>query len=418
MKDLLLFVPVDYFALAQFEYIPTGPLYLASFISEAGYDVDVLHGTVDEIKAGYKFYGISVTTATYSVGVAALKRIREIQPEAIVITGGPHYNAQLCIDLSLKDDWNFIVVGDGENGLLDIMNGKASASSRVVNGVEIEDLDSLPMPAFDKIDIMKYNYPLRDGIRCINMLTSRGCPFRCQFCSTSKRKLRQRSPENVIKEVDILTKKYGFNGIMFADETMSLNLGRYHGIMKELESYNIKWRSLVRTNAIPHTSLENMRRSGCIEAGPGIESGNQSILNMMRKGTKVKDNIAWVRACEEAGIRCTPSVIIGLPGETPDTIKDTYEFFKLSKPTAFAYNIFMPFPDSPIYQNYESFYKKYITIYPYEWDDCICKAKKITKCFVSTPELSREKILEEYYKYYDIFADMTGFDPRKRGNRK
>jgi radical SAM superfamily enzyme YgiQ (UPF0313 family) len=138
MKDLLLFVPVDYFALAQFEYIPTGPLYLASFISEAGYDVDVLHGTVDEIKAGYKFYGISVTTATYSVGVAALKRIREIQPEAIVITGGPHYNAQLCIDLSLKDDWNFIVVGDGENGLLDIMNGKASASSRVVNGVEIE----------------------------------------------------------------------------------------------------------------------------------------------------------------------------------------------------------------------------------------------------------------------------------------
>ena len=415
MKDLLLYVPIDTFAKAQYEYIPLGLLYLASFVSQAGYDVDVVHGMVEDITPGYRFYGISATTAQYSMGLKALKRIREIQPGAKVVTGGAHYNASICVDRALNDDWDFIVTGDGENALLDIMSGHVN--DRAFKGIPIDNLDSIPFPAFDKIDIKKYNYPLMDGVKCINMSTSRGCPFQCQFCSTSGTKVRQRSPEDVINEVDVLTKKYGFDGIMFADDTMALNLDRYHAILKGLESYNIKWRSLVRTSIIPHASLEKMRRSGCIEVGPGIESGNQDILNLMRKGTKVEDNMAWVRACEDSGIRATPSVIIGLPGETPETIKATYDFIKLSRPTAFAYNIFMPFPDSPIYQNYEAFYKKYITIYPYTWDDCIVKSKKITQCFVSTPTLSRERILEEYYKYYDIFADITGFDPRKRGNR-
>jgi len=416
MKDLLLFVPVDTFAKAQYEYIPLGSLYLASFISKAGYDVDVTHGTVDDIIPGYRFYGISVTTAQYSTGLKALNKIRMIQPGAKVITGGAHYNARVCVDMALNDDWDFIVTGDGEKVLLDIIRGHIG--SRVLEGIPVDDLDSLPMPAFNKIDIGKYNYPLRDGIKCINMSTSRGCPFQCQFCSVSGTKIRQRSPQNIVEEVDVLTKKYGFDGIMFNDDTMSININRYHAILKELESYNVKWRSLVRTNLIPHSTLKKMKRSGCVEVGPGIESGSQYILDLMRKGTKVEDNIAWVRACEDNGIRATPSVIIGLPGETPKTINETYEFYKRSKPTAFAYNIFMPFPDSPIYQNYETFYKKYITIYPYEWDDCIVKSKKITQCFVSTPTLSREKILEEYYKYYDIFADLTGFDPRTRGNRE
>jgi radical SAM superfamily enzyme YgiQ (UPF0313 family) len=418
VKDLLIFIPIDSFAKAQYEFIPVGPLYLAAFMLREGFDVDVVHGVTSDIRPGYKFYGISSTTAQYSMGLEAMRYIKQIQPGAKIITGGAHYNAQVCIDDALKDEWDFIVTGDGEYALLDIISNKVDPKKRVIHGEPIMDLDSLPMPAFEKIDIKKYNFPLREGIKCINMNTSRGCPFGCQFCSTSGKKLRQRSPENVMKEVDILTKKYGFDGLMFVDDTMAINNKRYLAILKELEPYNIKWRSYSRTNVIPLSSLEPMRRSGCIESGPGIESGNQEMLDRMRKGTKVKDNIAWVRACEEAGIRATPSVIIGLPGETEETVKDTYDFIRLSRPTAFAYNMFMPFPDSPIYQNYDTMYKNLITIYPYTWDDCITKSKKITKCFVSTPALSRERILEEYYKYFDIFADITGFDPRKRGTRK
>jgi radical SAM superfamily enzyme YgiQ (UPF0313 family) len=205
---------------------------------------------------------------------------------------------------------------------------------------------------------------------------------------------------------------------MIADDNVSINKKRFYKILEGFEQLGIKWRSLIRAQTITDEGLGKMARSGCVETGPGIESGSQRILDIVKKHSKVENDMRFVRKCEEVGIKCVPSFIIGLPGEDESTIQATYNFIKITKPRAFAYNILMPFPDSPIYLRRNTEFKDLITIYPYTWDDCITKCKKITKCFVSTPTLSREKILSEYYKYYDIFADITGFDPRKRGTRK
>ena len=417
MKDILLFTPLDDFAKAQHEFVPLGLLYLCSYLEQFGFEVDVLHGKIDEIKDGYRFYGISSVTGQYSMALEALRRIREIQPDAKVILGGAHLNAYEYRKESLGHGWDFLVAGDGEIPLRNILFGEEDR--QVIYGDPINDLDSLPLPAYHKIDLSKYNFPLRDGIRCINLITSRGCPFKCNFCATAGRTFRKRSVENVIKEVDLLVNKYGFNGLMFVDDTMSVDRQRYHDILTDLEAFNIKWRCYARTTTITLEGLDKMARSGCIECAPGIESGNQSILNLIEKGTSVDHNMDWCIYCEEIDIVCNPSLIIGLPSESPETVALTYDFMRKLKPRAFSYNIFLPLYDSQIYlQRKTNKYRDRITIYPYTWDDCRSKTKKVTQCFVSTPTLSRERILEEYYRNYDAFAEITGFDPRQRGTRK
>lgn len=418
MKDLLLFAPLDDFVVgnAQHEFVPLGLLYLCSYVEQCGFEVDVLHGNISEIKDGYKFYGISSVTGQYSMALEAKDRIRELQPDANIILGGAHLNAPEYIEESFGHGWDFLVVGDGEIPLRDILQRKTSR--KIIFGEPINDLDSLPFPAYHKIDLSKYNFPLRDGIRCINLITSRGCPFKCNFCATSDKRFRRRSVENVMKEIDLLVTKYGFNSLMFVDDTMSVDRQHYHDILTELDAFDVKWRSYARTSTITFEGLERMARSGCIECAPGIESGSQSILDLIEKGTNVEHNIDWCIRCEEVGIVCNPSLIIGLPSESPETVGLTYDFVREVKPRAFSYNIFLPLHDTAIYRQRNTKYKDLITIYPLTWDDCRSKTKKITQCFVSTPELSREQILQNYYKYYDIFSDITGFDPRERGTRK
>lgn len=416
MKDLLLFTPLDEFATAQREFVPLGLLYLCSYVEQFGFEVDVLHERVSEIKDGYRFYGVSSATGQYSMALEAKDRIREIQPDAKIILGGAHLNASEHLKESLKHGWDFVVVGDGEIPLKNILMGVIS--EKVIYGEPIDDLNSLPLPAYHKINLLKYNFPLRDGIKCINMITSRGCPFKCNFCSTSNKRFRKRSVENIIQEVDLLVNTYGFNGLMFVDDTMSVDRQHYHDTLKELVSFNIKWRSYARTSTITFEGLERMVRSGCIECAPGIESGSQSILDLIEKSTNAEYNIEWCKRCEEIGIVCNPSLIIGLPTESPETLRMTYNFVREVRPRAFSYNILLPLLEAPIYIQRETKYKDLITIYPYSWDDCRTKTKKITNCFVSTPSFSREQILQQYYQYYDIFAEITGFDPRQRGIRK
>jgi radical SAM superfamily enzyme YgiQ (UPF0313 family) len=294
---------------------------------------------------------------------------------------------------------------------------RGEATEQVIQGKMITDLDSLPQLPFHKINLSQYNFPLQDNLRCINVLTARGCPYHCAFCSTSNTKLRQRSPEHVQEELLTLKDKYNFNSFMFVDDTLSLRKTRYHQILSNLKNLNVKWRSYGRVNALNRKDLELMADSGCLEVAIGIESGSQYILDMIRKETDVQANIDFSLLCRDVGIKCNAMMMIGLPGEDRNTIAATEAWVRVARPQAFGYNIFLPFPDSPIQQEYESYFKQYITLYPYDWEEAVTKAKSIEKCFVSTPSLSREEILNEYHRNFELFVSLTGFDPRKRGTR-
>lgn len=415
MKDLLLFVPIDEFALAQYEFIPIGLVSIASYMEQFGFSVDILHGLYKDIPAGYKYYGVSTTTNQYPIAQQALRFIKQMEPKAKTMLGGAHLNAEQCQKECLLDDWDFLVVGEGEQAVLDILSGQIK--DRLIQGTLFTDLNVLPLLNYSKLDIRKYNFPLQEGLHCINVMTSRGCPYRCAFCSTAGTKLRQFSAEKVCADLKHLNTIYGFDSFMFVDDTISVNRKRYREILAQLKSLNIKWRSYGRVNALNEEDLILMKESGCLEVALGIESGSQKLLDLIRKGTSAKRNLEFVKLCKKIGIKANCMIIIGLPNESRETIQETEQWIREAQPECFGYNILFPFPDSPLIKEY-SFFKDFITIYPYDWQEAATKAKSIDRSFVSTPFLSREEILSEYKRNFDLFVSITKFDPRNRKNRK
>ena len=412
MKDILLFTPIDENVRGQREFVPLGLLYISSYLSSKGFEVDILHDTFDKIKPGYKFYGISSTTSQYSRCKRALNFIRKIEPTAKVILGGAHLNAPISVKVGLNDGWDYLVIGEGEEAVLRILTDPTL--DRVVHGTMILDLDSLPFPDYNKLNLNDYSFPIGDGSKCINIITSRGCPYACAFCSTSRTKLRQRSPDNILEEINLLKSKYQFESFMFVDDTMSIKKQRYLSILDGLKQINTKWRSYGRVNVLDRECLENMVDSGCLEVAIGVESGNQEILDLIGKGTNVQKNIEFTNLCRDIGLKCNAMIIVGLPNESPKTIQDTRYWVEKARPAAFGYNILFPFPDSPLVRDY-NIWKDKITIYPYDWDFAFTKAaNKVQQCYVSTPYLSREEILQAYQSNFDAFVSITGFDPRIR----
>jgi radical SAM superfamily enzyme YgiQ (UPF0313 family) len=207
-----------------------------------------------------------------------------------------------------------------------------------------------------------------------------------------------------------------------------LNKKRLISITNSLKDYKIKYRCYARAdNSADENLLNLMLESGCVELGVGIESGSQKILTLMNKHTTVENNINFIQQTQNMGMSVNSFIMVGLPGESEKTIEDTRNFMKKAKPHRFGYNIFVPYPGSPIAEKYDSpftngqyagkSFRDFITLYDMPYEKAVTKAKTIDECFVSTPDLSREQIIDTYHKEFEKFVEITGFDPRKRGDR-
>lgn len=397
------------------EFPPLGILYLSSWLKQHGYEVHVVHGQIHEIPPGYDVYGISSTTPQYPTSQRALKFIKYIAPEAITVIGGAHVNAPKCQQECIVDGWDYVVVGEGQLPLLDIVEGK-KLLPQIIHAEVIKDVGQMPMPDRDAIDMSEYGYPLSDGLKVACIHTAFGCPYKCQFCSSANGVARWNPIDRVVEEVDLLVNKYDYKGLLFTDDVFTLKYTtRMKDLLLELKPYNLKWRCYARTD-IPLDWLEFMAEHGCVEFGAGVESGNQKILDLIMKRTTTEGNAQFIKDCRKAGILANTFLMIGLPGESPQTIEDTKNWVRDAMPQRWGYNLFVPYPDTPIIQNYE-YFKDHITVYDMPYEKAICKSKKITECYVSTPELSRQRLIDEYYKNFEWLVQETGFDPRKRGQR-
>lgn len=224
-----------------------------------------------------------------------------------------------------------------------------------------KDLDSIPFPDRDSIHNNAYTDIAFFGAPTAYILTARGCPFRCTFCSTHlmyNYRVYFRSPENVVDEIEEVVNRYGITNFFFIDDTFTMVPRRVRHICDLIikRRLNIKWVCHGRLDIINEPMLIIMKRAGCIEIRSGVESGNNQILKDIKKQLTTEQVETGVSLIEKHGIRNTLFFMIGNPGETKKTIKETIHFAKKLNATFVSFNIATPLPGSDLFEKYrESF---------------------------------------------------------------
>jgi radical SAM superfamily enzyme YgiQ (UPF0313 family) len=407
-------------------YMPLGLAYLAAVLECAGHEVEVIdcpaqgldHEKMGEELASFKpaIIGITSMTPTINSAILSAKVAKEACPDAMVVLGGPHATFMDEEILSQEKAVDVVVRGEGEQTLLELtqtaFNMKALhtvAGITFMDGDQIirtpdrdyiRNLDELPHPAYRHFQLDKYRL---FGRRILPVITSRGCPYQCTFCVTSRlfgRTFRARSPENVVNELEWLRNTYGPDAFTFYDDTITFDKKRILEICEKIISrkIDIPWDCQTRVDHVSKEILVQMRKAGCQQVLLGIESGSQKILDAIKKGTTVEQNEKAIRLAKEAGLFVAVSVIIGYPGETEETLNQTLNFIKRTKPDDVYLCVATPYPGTELRALIEEMGLNLSK----EWE-----SYDTTTPVFENPSLPAEKIKRLRRKFYDEFYSPT-----------
>ena len=409
---IVLLNPPSPFLINQKAFVPLGLLYLAAQARQAGHEVLVrdLAGRENDLPEALSdlqadLFGITASTPQYPWAKRLLAEIRRISPGTPVVIGGSH--ASSLPERCIEDGFDTAVAGEGEMALLEIAD---KGTRGLVREPYIKIIDAIPMPARDIIDIRGYGYSVEGGL-ATTLITSRGCPFQCSFCSKDvwNRGVRFHGVARIVAELAECIERYGFRHFLFLDDSLTLHRKRLFELCRVIEPMKIQWRGYARSGNTDREMLEAMKRAGCVELGVGVESGSQKILDAVCKATKVEDNSRLVRECREVGIVSNVFILIGLPGESRETVAETRRWMELNRPDKFGYNIFAPYIGTPINGHPENYD---IHLYPMPDEQSWVKGRQGEyHSFVSTSNLSREEILQLFQENFAYFQDLLNWRP-------
>jgi len=355
---------------------PMASMYLAGYVRSKGYtprilDLDIENMTVDQVVSTVssispRIIGMTAFTSTVNVAYKLLAAIKKAVPNALTVIGGPHVTFLPDEALS-QEGIDVVAIGEGEETLAEVIgayeSGKGLDEVRGIAYIKdgkmkinpprplIQNLDQIPFPARDLVSYERYRW---QGVLEAPMLTSRGCTFHCQYCSSSEimgRRYRIRSVQNVIDEIKEVQEKYHVKDIEFIDDTFTLNMKRASEIMKAIvdEKLDVRLSLSSRVNTINEDLMRDLKNGGTANMYFGVESGSQRVLDLMQKGIKLEQAVAAVNLAKKYNIGVLCSYIIGYPGETPEEMDQTIKFsIKLNSDYA-QYSILTPFPGTPIY---------------------------------------------------------------------
>lgn len=219
----------------------------------------------------------------------------------------------------------------------------------------LTDVEAAPFPAYDLLPSLA---PYRTGMfpNAFAMIqTSRGCPFGCSFCAYAEEKYRPASPRRVAEELQWLRDSFGVRHVLFFDDILALNTRRTAELAGELvhRDLGLEWVCCTRANLVDGPSLRLMREAGCRELAVGVESGSEKVLANIRKGV-TKDQVrACAQSCREAGVAFYAMTILGLPGETEETWRETLDFIRELDPFYTQFCFSTPFPNTDMYPWYK-----------------------------------------------------------------
>jgi anaerobic magnesium-protoporphyrin IX monomethyl ester cyclase len=377
MRVLLLSTP------HPLEESPLPPLsltYLTSVLIQEGIEVKILDFLVTQyhpkkLRRELEEYrpqlvGVTCVTLNYPIARRMLKVCKAFDPHIFTVIGGPHVTFALEETL-LRSPWiDAIVIGEGEKTLVELVraleedkdihhvSGIAFADGGMVvktpTQVRIENLDQLPLPARELLPMARYRAL---GTPC-TVITSRGCPFSCIFCSGRRMfgpKVRFRSPGLVVDEIEKLQRDFGLAKINIVDDTFTLNHNHTQAVCEEMLRRNlmIKWSAFARVDRISEDLAQLMKRAGCEWVLFGVESADEEILKTIKKGVTLDEVRRGVKIAAKAGISVFNSFILGLPGESWDTALKSMAFgdeLYHKYGAKYGFHILSPLPGTELYE--------------------------------------------------------------------
>ena len=362
-----------------------GLLSIAACLEQAGHQVQYIdadfknlsHNQIIEkvMNFGSNVVGITMNTFQAKSGLDLCKFIKSSCNNIKTIVGGPHPSSTKKDFLIENPCIDFACIGESEatiKDLADSINGKANIKSVkgivyrsgedvVVNAKRdfIEDLDSLPYPSYHLIEDI-HSYPGAQPLKkspSMHLLASRGCPYSCVFCTKSVwgKTVRSKTPKRIIDEVEYLHNKYGINEIFFQDDTMNLNREWFFEICDEIIgrglNHEMSFKTSFRVNKklVDKEILKKAKKAGFWIIFYGVESGNQDVLNTIKKGTTVSEIKRAFKLAHKAGIKTIAAFMVGNISETKETINDSIELAKEIRPDIFGFSIATPLPGTEFF---------------------------------------------------------------------
>lgn len=383
--------------------------YMAAVLEKNSIDCDVLDSsalelTYDEIgeeilERNPDIVSISALTPTIGAALDTADKIKQIKPDTVVVLGGYHPTFEFSNVLK-EDSVDVVIRGEGEYTMLDLVqtidNGgdlkdvQGLAFYDAVDGSLIvtedrpiiKDLDDLPFPAFHLFPMDKYKI-LNISTNVATIITTRGCPMQCSFCSSAAlhgRYLRRRSYTNVVDEIEQRLKEQNIDTIAFMDDTFTLDVRFVKNFCEEIKRRGLKfwWGCTSRVDTLNEELLEMMKDAGCITLFMGVESADQHTLDKMDKNITVEKTVNAFKLARKIGIRSIASCVIGMPEDTKESIKQTIKFVKNLKPNYALYSLATPYPGTKFYK--EVFEKNLISIKDWSKFTLLAPVLETTNC--------------------------------------
>lgn len=441
INKVLLFVPPAYTFKDNLDINPLPPLglaYIAAVLDRRGIEVKIVdclmegwHDRVDihdnVIRVGLPFDKIEQIIADFRPDIVGVNNLftkqrnnahkiyelaKKVDSGITTIAGGAH--PTVLPKLVLADaNVDFVVLGEGENTMLDIVdvlegkkevNNLDGAGFRLGGEIKInpktrfiENLDDIPFPARDLLNLEKYHglnasHGQRKRERFSPIITSRGCPAKCTFCSANKvwgHKYRYRSAENVIAEMRELKEKYRIEELMFEDDNFTMNITRAEQILDAMinEKLDFVWDTPngVAVYALNENLIAKMKASGCYKLNMAIETGNQWVMdNLIKKPLKLAKVKPLVEYARMVGLEVGMFLVIGMPGETEEQMWDSFRFAAELEIYTPHVSIATPYPGSELYNICVE--NKFLTE-DFSLDDLYIRSYSIT-----TPDWDGEKL--------------------------
>ena len=278
---------------------------------------------------------------------------------------------------------------------------------RSQNRPHIENLDELPFPARHFLPMEVYFEPIFKSGMTFRLMASRGCPYQCSFCLWPQvmygRKVRLRSPKNIVDEIEYLINSCGAKGLYFEDDTITAIPRHITGICDEILRRKIKipWSCLGRVDTVTKEMLKKMKEAGCYMIRYGVESSSQEIIDKIKKGITVAQVVEAFKITKEIGIKTHASYVLGLPGETKKTMEDTVKFaIKLGSDYA-QFAGATPYPGTELYK--EAMERGWLKING--WSDF----EVSENCVLEYPDLKAEEIIKAAKAAYRKFYFRPGY---------